>query len=201
MSRLAWIGFPLLVLAAVHLAFGIALCGQRARRSPLARYAALLSFSCAPYCLFAGLTYVRASLGLDYDLYYRCCWFGWLGIPPVLQLAYALRNDASRAPSLLGWLLYPLWGAIWILTLTTNLFEAGAVSLVPFVDRIGPLENPARLLGSVQLAWALYLFYRVRRESTGLRRQQTGYFLLGLSIYAFGGLLMAGVFQAVWTVR
>jgi signal transduction histidine kinase len=201
MSTLAWIGLPLLVLAAAHLAFGIALCGRRARRNPLACYAALLSFSCAPYCLFAGLTYIRASLGLDYDFYYRGCWVGWLGVPPVMQLAYALRADSSRPPSLIGWLLYPLWGVIWILCLTSDWFEAGAVSLLPFVDRVGPLENAARMLGAALLAWALYQLFQVRRRSTGIRRQQTGYFLLGLSLYAFGGLLMAGLFQVLWTVH
>src|SRR5688572_16144165 len=129
MSKLAWIGLPLLLLAVVHLAFGIALCGRHVRRNPLARYAAALSFSSAPYCLFAGLTYIHAALGLDYDFYYRGCWVGWLGIPPMMQLAYALRGDATRPPRLVGWVLYPLWGAIWILCLTTDWLEAGAVSL------------------------------------------------------------------------
>jgi signal transduction histidine kinase len=143
---------------------------------------------------------VRASLGLDYDLYYRAAWVGWLALAPLVQIIFVLRGDPRRARAW-GRVLYAMWGTILVLCLTTDLVEVGAVSLQPFVDRVGPLEQPARMLGAITLCYVLVAMYRAQRASTGRRRQQTGYFLLGAAFYACAGLFLAGLFQVVGGVR
>ena len=64
---------------------------------------------------------------------------------------------------------------------------------MPFVDRVGRFEQPARTLGGLTLCYALYEMYRVRRRSVGRKRQQISYFLLGMAIYAGAGLFLAGL--------
>src|SRR5262249_22519476 len=157
-----------------------------------ARYAGAMGFVNAIYCWVMAMAYILDSLGLPYDLYYRSAWVGWIGMAPMAQVIFSLKGDPERAARW-GRTLYAVWGGIWVLCLTTDLIEGGAVSLVPFVDRVGWLERPARGAGALTLSWALVELFRVQRASAGRRRQQNAYFLLGLAVYAAAGLALAGV--------
>lgn len=193
MNPLAAIGYPLLAVATLNFCIGTFLLARRTS-DPVVRYAGALGFVNAIYCWVVGMAYVRASLGLPYDVYYRCAWVGWIGMAPMVQIILTFKGEPAAARRW-GGILYGVWTAILVLCLTTNLFEAGAVSLVPFVDRVGWFEAPARAVGALTLCWALFELYRVQRASTGRRRQQIAYFLLGLAVYATAGLFLAGILQ------
>ncbi len=192
MSALALIGYPLFGAAALNFGLGVFLLARGNRRDPLLPYTAKIAFISAVYCLAMGIAYVRASLHLPWEFFYRSAWVGWLAIAPVAQAILILRNQPARA-RLWGRVLYVVWGAILVLCWTTDLFEVGAFSLVPFVDKRGPLETPARLLGALSLGYLLFEMARVRRASTGRRREQIGYLLLGMAVYASAGVFLAGI--------
>ncbi|HYD49910.1 MAG TPA: GAF domain-containing sensor histidine kinase [Terriglobales bacterium] len=199
MNPHAAVGFPLLAVAALNFAIG-GLLLARARGDAVARNAGALGLVNAVYCAVVAMAYVRASAGLSYDLYYRSAWVGWIGLAPMAQIILSLKGDPAAAQRV-GRILYATWAAVLALCLTTDLFEGGALSLVPFVDRVGWLERPARAAGAVILCWALVELWRVQRASAGRRRQQLAYFLLGLALYGVAGLLLAGVFQIVGDVH
>lgn len=199
MNPLAAIGYPLLAVATLNVCIGSFLLARR-KDNPVARYAGALGFLNAIYCWVIGMAYVRASYGVPYDLYYRSAWVGWIGMAPMVQIVLTLKGDRAGAVRW-GAVLYTVWASIWVLCLTTDLIEAGAVSLVPFIDRVGPFEQPARAAGAATLCWALFELYRVQRASAGRLRQQNAYLLLGLAVYAAAGLLLAGLVQLVGGIR
>ena len=59
------------------------------------RSVAMVAFSAALFATCAGIVYVRNYLGLNYDLYYRACWIGWLGIPASYQCCQYFKDDNS----------------------------------------------------------------------------------------------------------
>jgi signal transduction histidine kinase len=89
--------------------------------------------------------------------------------------------------------LYPFWLIVLLLCLFTDLVEPGDVSLVPFIGRSGPLEEPLRFFGAVLFLWSIVELYRLRTLSTGIKRTQLNYFLSGTMIFAGGGAIMAGL--------
>ena len=194
MSPLALIGYPLCAVAAMNFSLALFLITRPRSRGPLHTYAAALAFWNTLYCLVMGLAYVRASLGLDYDLLYRSAWVGWVALAPLAQIVLTLQSKPRRA-FWVGVVLYGVWGTILLLCVTTNLFEVGAVSLVPFVDRVGRFEQQGRMLGAITLLYLLVEMARVQRSSSGRKRQQTSYFLLGLAFYSTAGMLLAGLLQ------
>jgi PAS domain S-box-containing protein len=162
--------------------------------TPLHKITAAFAFFAGSYCLFAGIVYVRASLGLDYGIFYRACWIGWIGIVPGFQLIFHWKEDKGRAARGIVFSLYAFWTIIYILCLFTDFVETGVYSLLPYVDRRGLLETPVRLVGGTLLFWITYELYMVRRQSAGFKRTQVNYFLTGLLIYAAGGGLATGFF-------
>lgn len=191
---LAVIGYPLIAAAAMNASFGLFLLVSGKRKDPALPYLVTMALISAVYCLVIGVAYVRASLGLHWEYYYRSAWAGWLALAPLTQAILVLRGDLRRARRW-GRGLYFVWGTILVLCWTTDRVEVGAVSLIPFVDRAGQFEAPARWLGALNLGYVLYEIVRVRRASTGRRREQLGYLLLGTAIYASAGLLLAGIPQ------
>lgn len=193
MNAFALIGYPLLCIAAVEFFLALILLGKKPT-TPLHKITAAFSFFAASYCLFAGIVYVRASAGLDYDIFYRACWIGWIGIAPAAQLIFYMKEDKSRAARRIVFSLYAFWILTFALCLFTDFVETGVYSLVPYVYRRGPLEIPIRLIGGSLTLWLIYELYRVRRQCVGLKRIQLNYFFVGMLIYAAGVALATGVF-------
>jgi PAS domain S-box-containing protein len=193
MNKFELIGYPLLFISAVEFLLTFILLREKLK-TPLHKITASFAFFAAAYCLFAGLVYVRASLGLDYDIFYRACWVGWIGIAPGFQLIFYIKEDKSLAARRVVFSLYTFWIIIYILCLFTDLVETGVYSLLPYVDRRGPLEIPARLAGVVFIIWFVYELYRIRRDSAGLKRTQVSYLLMGVVIYGAGVGLATGLF-------
>lgn len=197
MNPLAFIGYSLLALALLHGGFVILLLFHGSQRSSLRRVAAALTFWSAAYCAMAGIAYVRASLGLSFELFYRACWAGWLSLAPSIELVHRLRSPNTPLPLHLRLCGYPFWGALFVLSMTTDLVEGGADNLLPFVDKTGPLEPFARLAGAAMIGWVLVGMYQIRKVSVGKQRQQVAYLLLGLAIYGTGGATFSGIFPFV----
>jgi diguanylate cyclase (GGDEF)-like protein len=194
MNLLGAIGFPLFLVSATEVLLGFLLVLRNPRKDPAVTSAALLAFFSAAYSLSAGIAYVRASVGLSYDLFLRICWVGWLGIAAGLQFIYYMKGS-GRTARMVGWVLYPLMAVVLGLCIFTDLVEAGAVSLMPFVDRAAPLENPLRLAFGLLLFWALVELIRLRRLLVGVKRVQLNYFLLGMILYAACAGTGAGILQ------
>jgi signal transduction histidine kinase len=200
MNPLALLGYPLFGAAALNFVFGAFLLARGSKKDPVPTYTAAMAFLSGLYCLTIAIAYVRASRGLPWDFYYRSAWVGWLALAPLNQVILVLRGEPRRA-RWLGGALYAFWGTILVLCWTTDLIEVGAVSLFPFVDRLGRFETLARLLGAATLTFFLYQMYRVWRGSVGRRRQQLGYFLLGMGLYAAAGLVLAGLAGLIPALR
>jgi signal transduction histidine kinase len=199
MNLLATIGYPLLGVATLNLLLGVFLLSSR-RRDPLRPYAAAMACINAAYCAVIGIAYVRASLGIDFNFFYRCAWVGWVALAPLLQMTFVIQGKPRKA-LVWGVASYAIWGAILVTCLTTDLVEVGVISLVPFADHAGPFEQPARALGAFMIGYALFEMYRAHRDSSGRRRQQTAYLLLGMAIYGAAGAFFAGIAQITGAVR
>ena len=194
MNKFELIGYPLLFISAIEYLLTLVLLRKKPT-TPLHKITAVFAFLTASYCFFAGVVYIRASLGLDYSLFYRACWIGWIGIAPAAQLIFHLKDDKSRASRRVVFILYSFWTIVYILCLFTDLAETGADSLLPYIDRRGgPLENPLRFVGGVLSIWLIYKLYKVRKQSAGLKRTQVNYFFMGIVIYAAGVTLTTGFF-------
>jgi PAS domain S-box-containing protein len=195
MNKFELIGYPLLFISAIEYLLAFLLLRKKPTPSPLHKITAILAFFSASYCLFAGIVYVRASMGLAYDIFYRACWVGWICIAPAAQLIFYLKEDKSRASRRIVLGLYAFWTVVYILCLSTDYVETGAYSLLPYVDRKGgPLEIPLRLAGGGLILWLIYGFYSARKHSSGLKRTQVSYLLTGLIISAAGISLATGFF-------
>ena len=196
MIVLSAIGYPLFVVAALNSCFAGLLLAQRQSKDPIRLPAAALAAINAMFCLVVAVAYVRASLGLSYDFFYRAAWVGWFTFAPFFEITYLLRGDAQRARRARNGL-YFFGSVVLLLCFATDWIEVGAESLVPFVDRRGPLEQPLRVLAGIMVTYALYTMVRAMQSSTGRRRQQIAYLLLGMGFYGVAGLLIAFVVQVI----
>jgi hypothetical protein len=191
------IGYPLLIIAAFEVLLGIALFRHNLRKSPVNRSVALFSLFAGAFALTTGLMYVLASFGWDVTPLARASWVGWLMIPAALQFAFSLRDEQSRAARIVGNVLYPFWTIVLCVSVSTTLIESGDYTLIPYVDRSGPLARPLRLLGIIQLFWGMFELFRLRRQVSGIKRIQLGYFIHGMLIFAVGGTLIAGILPLI----
>ena len=179
----------------MEITLGIILLRSNHRRSNAQRTLALLSFFSAAFSLTSAVMYVRSSLGLSIDLPARINWIGWFTVPAALQFLYYLKEDRGRAGSIIGFVLYPIWLAIYGLCLFTDLIVAPGYSVIPFINHPGPLEKPARLFGSLLAVWLLWSTVRLKKELHGIRKAQLNYFFHGVLIFGGGAAFTAGFLQ------
>lgn len=165
------------------------------RNSNVNKSLSIIAFVCSLWSFLPAIVYIRASMGLSFDLLYRACWVGWLAIPAAMQFACFLEDENSRLARQIGYIFYPFWGIVLILCLTTDWVEQGVYSLIPYVDRYGPLERPARLIGTLSLFWLVYKFYKIRQKTYGIKKLQLNYFLLISMVFAGGSAFASGLFQ------
>ncbi len=187
---MAWLGYLLIAMSVVYIATAVWLVGQAKRRTAMVSHTALGVAFTGLFALAIGMVHVRAARGLEYDLFYRLAWVGWLVMPPNLSLCYELQGKARQA-KWVGGVLYAVWGTLLFLSLATDLVEVGAHSVIPFVDDTGPFENPARGLAALCLVWSGWALYRASQQTRGIDRQRSRYLLLGLSLYAAGAMVGA----------
>ncbi len=189
------IAYPLLVIALLECLLGIILITKNPRNLNANKSLAAMAFFSALWSLCAGVVYLQASMGLDYDIFYRACWIGWFNIPAAFQFVYYFKDNNSKKARLAGLILYPTWILIYTLVLFTNVIEKGVVSLIPFVDRSGLIENPVRFFGALLIVFLILKIYRLMKESTGADRVRLNYFFIGIIIFAAGAAPATGFFQ------
>ena len=192
MNILAFIGYPFLSAAAIHFIF-TALLFARDRDQTIARLAKAMAFLYGLFCLAGGVVYIRARLSLSYSFFYRATWVGVLALPVASQMIALLVGSYWGLRRLVIRGSYFLWTAVFIACLTTDWVETGVASLVPFVDRTGPLEAPLRLIAAIQGLWVMAMAVRHRKRAAGNAREQTNYFLLGGIAYALAAVAAASV--------
>lgn len=186
-------GYPLFFIAALEIALGAMLLRQNPRNSPVNKSVAAFSFFSAAYVLSNGTCYILASRNLDFNFFNRFAWIGWLSIPAGLQFIYFLKDEKSPTALRIGSVLYPFWGTVLLLTMLTDLVEPGDLSMIPFVNVDGPLENPLRLVGMSMIIWIMVEIYRLRSQMSGIKKAQLNYFFHGTLIFAAGGVLIVGL--------
>src|SRR5574341_1580020 len=191
------ISYPLLFVSVLEILLLIPLLRHNPRKSPANKSAAAFSFFAACFALVTAHMYILASSGKDITPLARANWVGWLMIPAAAQFIFYLNDENSRAARLTGYLLYPFWLIILSVSMSTDLIESGNYSLIPYIDRSGPLGKPLRVLGIIQLAWVMYQLFRLRREMSGMKRAQLNYFIHGMMIFTTGGMLVAGVLPLI----
>ncbi|MDB5037479.1 MAG: hypothetical protein JWQ35_1007 [Bacteriovoracaceae bacterium] len=190
MNSLLLIGSPLLFLGAVQIVLAF-ICLSRGRRENLLPiYAGVLAFISATWCITIGIFYTRAAMGLEGGIFYRLAWISSLGIPIVITVAMDLRKKVHRIERIINWISYGFWGLVSVLAVTTNLVDSDPLSLIPYKDGPGRFEIPVRILCAINSAFLLYQLFMARKESVGIKRQQTAYFLLGTAIYLTGNLII-----------
>lgn len=188
------LGYPLLAIALLEIVLGVALLRRgRDDGDPARPAAAVFFFTVAAFAFSAGLAYAAAARGLEYDVFYRLCWTGWLAIPAGLHVVHALEGDRRKRSTVLVAALYAFWITVDVLALATDLVDRRPYSLVPYVDRSAPLESALRVIGSIQLVYLIVLLFRAQRGARGRERLQLSYFLLGLLVMAVGGMASAGL--------
>lgn len=195
MNLLRVLGVPLFAVSALEIYLAVVLLRQNPRKSPVQRAVAAFSLFSAAFALNTAVMYTRASMGLDYELFVRLNWIGWLSIPACLQFLYYLRDERSRAARNIGYVLYPFWTLLLILCVFTDLVEVSGYSLIPYVNRTGPLENPARFIGGSLIFWVMVKIFRLRRELSGIRKAQLNYFFHGTLIFAGSAALATSFLQ------
>jgi PAS domain S-box-containing protein len=195
MSLAHFISYSLFLVAALEIILGITLLRNSQRKSSVQWAVAALSFFSAAFSLTSAIMYLRASLALPIDLFVRINWIGWFTVPAGLQVVYYLKDERSRAGHLIGLVLYPAWLAILVLCLFTDLIVTPGYSVIPFVNYPGPLENPARLFGSLLAFWLLATIIRHKKEVQGIKRAQLNYFFHGVLIFGGGASITAGILQ------
>lgn len=192
---LAMIGYPLFPVAGLELLLGFILLRQNPKHSPVNRSVAILAFFSSAFSLITGLMYVRASLGVEYNIYARANWIGWFTLPPALQFLYYLENERSRVPRIIGQVLYPFWTIMLALSLFTDLIVTSEYTLIPFSNRPGPLENPLRFFGACLAVWVIVKVFNLRRRTSGFIKKELSYFFYGVLIFGGGAGFTAGVLQ------
>lgn len=195
MNLLLGLGYPLLLVALLEILLGVLLLRQNSRRSPVNRSVAAFSFVSAAFSLSVSLMYLSSVAGFNHIPYVRFSWVGWLSIPAAMQFIFYLRDEQSRIARIVGWVLYPFWSAVLLLTLTTDLIVTDHYILWPFENRPGPIEKPLRLLGGCLIVWLMVEIVRLRREVSGVKRAQLNYFFSGTLIFATMGSVSAGFLQ------
>lgn len=196
MSELhAMIGYPLFPVAGLELLLGFILLRQNPKHSPVNRSVAILAFFSSAFSLITGLMYVRASLGMEYNIYARANWIGWFTLPPALQFLYYLENERSRAPRIIGLALYPFWAVMLALSLFTDLIVTGEYTLIPFSNRPGPLENPLRFFGVCLAVWVIVKVFSLWRRTSGFVKKELSFFFYGVLIFGGGAGFTAGALQ------
>lgn len=189
------LGYPLFIVAALEVVLGVILLRHNPRNSAVIRSVAAFSLFSAGYALFTAIMYVQAGQGLNFTLPARLTWIGWFSIPAALQFIYFMKNEKSRAAGMIGLIFYPFWALVFGLCLFTDLVETGYASLIPYVDRPGPLENPLRLVGALMILWVMFGVYRLKTQVDGVRKRQLDHFFHGTLIFGGGGALTVGFLQ------
>ncbi len=195
MSLFHLISYSLFLIAALEIILGTILLRNNRRKSSVQKAVAALSLFSAAFSLTSAIMYLRASLALPIDLVARFNWIGWFTIPAGLQIIYYLKDERSRVGYIIGLLLYPLWLVILGLCLFTDLIVTPGYSVIPFINHPGPLENPARLFGSLLAFWFLGTIIRFKKELQGIKRAQLNYFFHGVLIFGGGASTTAGILQ------
>ena len=191
------IGYPLFAVSALEILPGIALLRRNPRNSPVNRSAAAFSFFAAGFSFVTALMYILASRGMDITLLARAKWIGWLMLPAGAQFIFFVSDENSRAARIAGSLLYPFWLVVLCVSLSTGLIERGPYTLAPYLDRPGPLGNPLRTLGVLQVLWVLYELFRLRLQAGGIKKAQLSSFLYGMLVFTGGGALLAGILPVI----
>ena len=141
--------------------------------------------------------YLRASLGLSIDLTARLNWIGWFTVPAAMQILYYSQGRAR--PGGEDDRLHPLSGLARHsrLCLFTNLIVTPGYSVIPFINHPGPLENPARLFGSLLAIWLFYDTAVLKKQLSGIKKAQLNYFFQGVLIFGGGAAITAGFLQVL----
>jgi PAS domain S-box-containing protein len=193
MNAFEIIAYPLLPVAAMELLLGFLLLTQNRRSSRVHSSVAAIAFFSAAYSLNTAVMYLMASHGHDFTFFARLNWIGWFAIPAGLQFLFYVRSEGSRAARITGYVLYPYWALVLAVCLFTDLIVTPGYSLIPYANDPGPLETPARVVGSLMTIWLIVDLVRIKRRLTGIKKFQLNYFFHGLLIYSFSGVAIAGI--------
>ncbi len=183
-------GYPLFFITALEISLGILLLRQNVRNSPVNKSVAAFSFFSAAYVFCGAISYLLDFRHLSFNFFNRFSWIGWFCIPAGLQFIYYLKDEKHPRARWVAYILYPFWGLVLLLTMITKLIEPGDLSMIPFVNREGPLENPLRLVGMGMIIWLMVEIYRLRKQVYGIKKAQLNFFFYGTLIFASGGVLI-----------
>ena len=127
----------------------------------------------------------------------RATWSGSLLIPAFLSFVYSFIGETkSFRIKIFFW--YLVASAISILAMTTPYMTESIAPLYPFKSEHGILSIPSRIFFVSGLIFGIYHLLKEYFKTIGFKKLQLKYFNLGLSIYAGGGVILAGIIPILY---
>src|SRR4051812_14521768 len=109
MNALLLVGGPLLILGIIQFVFGVFCLAKNEKKNIAVIPASLSALVSGFYCATIALSYIRASMSLDYALYYRMAWAAWLLAPLFLQILIAIDPKPRKSERIAVWFLWAFW--------------------------------------------------------------------------------------------
>ena len=186
-------GISLFIIAFANLILALILW-QEAKKNRANFWLALAALFSGFYAFFCGGTYFFWKSESMLSVYwYRTTWLGVLLLPPFVTFTYYFTQRIKNLKFKIS-LLY--LGAIIIsfLAFATTLFVKSVYLRYPHISSLaGPLDSWGRLFILLCVIIVLVNLLRDFFQSTGFKRLQLQYFILGVSIFAFTGIVSAGI--------
>lgn len=148
----------------------------------------------AVFTFFCGATYFFWQANSIVSIYwYRTTWLGVLMLPPFVIFTYYFTQKLNKL-KLKSILLYLLALAISFLALTTSLFAKSVYFEYPNITSSpGVLDLFGRLYILFCTVLVLFNLGKYFFKSSGIRKLQIKYFVLGTAIFAIGGIIATGI--------
>lgn len=190
-------GISLFIIALSHLVLA-SILWLRAQGDKARIWLGFSAFFSAFYAFFCGATYFFWGIDLASSIYwYRATWLGVFLLPPFVIFTYYFTNNFKWF-RLKFFLLYLGAFTISFLALTTKFVVKSVYLKYPNISSLsGGLDSIGRLYILVCVLIVLINVLREFFKSSGLRKLQLQYFILGILLFALAGIITTSIIPMV----
>jgi len=190
-------GISLFIIAFFSLILAL-IIWQRAEKDKVKIWLGFSAFFTALYAFFCGGTYFFWKAGTIVSIYwYRTTWLGVLVLPSFIIFTYYFIQNIKRL-KIKAFLLY--FGAVIIsfIALTTNLIVKFVYLRYPNISSLaGNLDFLGRLYILICIALILINLLKEYFKSSGFKRLQLKYFILGVVIFFITGIITTAIIPLI----
>jgi len=165
-------------------------------KKKLAFYISLMLLSTAVYAFCFGVFFLSPENRLFWS---RAAWSGNFVISCFIIFSYVLANKTKYLKlKIIFWSFFPLFNTV--VSLTTPYFNTAVSSEYPYYISHGFLDPFGRLYVAIGTATGLYIllnyYFKIEQE----KKVKMKYFIMGIAIYAVGGILFTGIIPFYYSV-